>query len=293
MRYFPESNFNNATLNVLLILTTIVPSTLVFADPTHTIPVDHSIDGDLAGAASNIERAVSKLNRMLPLTNAERLARGFKLPPPKGLVSGRGQFFHVSLEAPLVSSLLRAALAPRSPVAPVTKTGTGNNNHFGVSDIGSALTLHFTVDPTAARTSQLDISAASSYAGSWPLMGGIDGVVNDSDNLSSGSSNFAYIQGTTQTPPNSPPASVSNSYPSAEDSESAIWIYDASTNAITAQWINTDSLLPAFAFVAFASAALPTTSIAYVSGSDALITGDSNAFLSAFATFSIVASVLL
>ncbi|KAJ7903085.1 hypothetical protein B0H13DRAFT_2025990 [Mycena leptocephala] len=105
-------------------------------------------------------------------------------------------------------------------------------------------------------------------------MGGIDGVVNDS-NLSSGSSNFAYIQGTTQTPPNSPPASVSNSYPSAEDSESAIWIYDASTNAITAQWINTDS-------------SLPTTSIAYVSGSDSLITGDSNAFLSAFATFSIV-----
>jgi hypothetical protein len=109
--------------NVLLILTTILLSTLVFADPTHTIPVDRSIDGELAGAASNIERAVSKLNRMLPLTNAERLARGLKLLPPKRLVSGRGQFFHVSLEALLGSSFLQAALARRSAVAPITCVG--------------------------------------------------------------------------------------------------------------------------------------------------------------------------
>jgi len=152
----------------------------------------------------------------------------------------------------------------------VVENTNGNNHHFGVGPIGDALTFHLTVDYTVAFTSELDISVDSSYAGSWPFMGSIDGFVNASDDLSSGSSNFAYVQGTTQTAPGSPPASVSNSYPVAKNSESAIWTYDTSTNAITAQWFNMDG-------------SKPPTSIVHILGANAfVITGDSGAVERAF-----------
>ncbi|KAJ6588785.1 hypothetical protein B0H19DRAFT_1057910 [Mycena capillaripes] len=256
------------SFNALLTLATLLSSTLVLATPTPTKRVPYlTIDGDDSAASSvrTFEPGANKRDPEFGLTNAERLARGLKLLPPKRRHG-------------------KAALARRSPGAPVTKRGvimvtnantndvlgyvaenTGNNNHLGTGDLALAITFQFTVDSTLTTTS---------YAASWPLMGGIVGVVNVSDDLGTGSSNFCYIQGTIETPANSPPASVSNlnSYPSAEDSESAIWTYNSATNAITAQWVNTDS-------------SLHPTSFEFISGSNALVmTGDSSTFERAFAT---------
>ncbi|KAF7986355.1 hypothetical protein HWV62_35360 [Athelia sp. TMB] len=166
-----------------------------------------------------------------------------------------------------VTGLIQARSATDNTVVGYVAENTGNN-HFGITyDPTAAILFSLSVDPTAAVSSQLDISATTTtYAATWPLMGGIDGVVNDSDDLHTGSDK------TTHTDPGSPPASVSNSYPSPEDAESAIWTYTSATQAITSQWVNTDS-------------SLPPTAIEWVPGSNALaITGDSAAFESAFAT---------
>ncbi|KAF7968601.1 hypothetical protein HWV62_30055 [Athelia sp. TMB] len=123
-----------------------------------------------------------------------------------------------------VTGLIQARSATDNTVVGYVAENTGNANHFGITyDPTAAIVFTLSVDPTAAVSSQLDISATTTtYEATWPLMGGIDGVVNDSNDLHTGSDNFAYIQGTTHTDPGSPPASVSNSYPSPEDAESAI-----------------------------------------------------------------------
>ncbi|KAJ7869164.1 hypothetical protein B0H14DRAFT_3440867 [Mycena olivaceomarginata] len=263
----------------VLIAAALIYSTLISAsNPTPTLPVADSIDGDFLPVnitAYNLEQAAA-VSRQLPSTNAGRLARGLRLLPPKRRSGG-------------------AALPRRSASAPVTLTGNikvldtdgnslgrvyqnpNNLNHFGVSTTANPITFHFTLDPTAGSTSQLSIYADStSYANTWPLMGAIDGVVNDGNDLKSGSYNFAYVQSTTATPAESGPASVSNSYPTSEPAESAIWTYNAVTQEITAQWVNSNGDKPA-------------TAISFVAGSDALvITGDYGSFSSSFSSTQLV-----
>ncbi|KAJ7359134.1 hypothetical protein DFH08DRAFT_801005 [Mycena albidolilacea] len=267
----------------VLIAAAFIHSTLISAsNPTPTLSIVNSIDGDFLPVnitAYNIEQAAA-VSRQLPSTNAGRLARGLKLLPPKRRSGG----------VPF-----KAALPRRSASTPVTLTGniqvldtngislgrvyqTPNMyNHFGVSNTAHPITFHFTLDPTAGSTSQLSIYADStSYASTWPLMGAIDGVVNDGNDLKSGSYNFAYIQGTNATPAESGPASVSNSYPTQEPAESAIWNYNTVTQEITAQWVNSNGDKPA-------------TAISFVAGSDALvITGDYGSFSSSFSSTQLV-----
>ncbi|KAJ7185514.1 hypothetical protein C8R46DRAFT_1207668 [Mycena filopes] len=268
------------SFNTVLTLALLVSASALFtADPTRTRrAVDLSIDGDYDGAEVALA-TIPAVEDTTILTNAERLTRGLKLLPPKRR-SGTAALARRSAGAPLTKSGVAQILAADGTSLGYIAENTNNNNHFGLTtEKSAALGLQFTIDSTVVGASQLDIGAATSYAAAWPLMGAIDGVVNTSDNLSAGSTNFAYIQGVTHTPPSSPPASVSNSYPSAENCESAIWSYNALTNALTAQWVNTDG-------------SLPPTAIAFVSGSNALlITGDYTAFSQAFATSQLVTLV--
>jgi len=239
----------------------------------------------------------SRSNVKPHLSNAHRLALGLPLNPPKRRKFPGARRDGASATTSATSSTSVTATTTSTSVATPTPTfanlvghilvlnantslvlgylaeGT-TFNHFGVSVIGSALTVSFNVDPTATVSNTIDITASASYAATWPLMGGIVGVVSTDDSLSTGSSNYAYVQGTVETPAGSPPAAVSNSYPVSEHAESAIWSYNSVTLAITPQWVNTDS-------------SLPPTSLVYVSSSNAIIlTGDVASFETPFSSSS-------
>ncbi|CAE6437318.1 unnamed protein product [Rhizoctonia solani] len=92
---------------------------------------------------------------------------------------------------------------------------------------------------------QLDLLATNGPSARYPFVGGTSGFASTSYNLSSGSYNYVYITGTTQTPPGSPPVEDDNNsfgdaigIPGA--AESAIWTYDPVTNDLSPQWVNVD-----------------------------------------------------
>lgn len=246
-------------------------------------PQELTIDGPLkrdsiapdSRRAAALNRPVPRVDhptRTEPMTNAKRLALGLPPLPP----SKRGHRRQTQPSSnPIVTKSGVVAVTDANTNAPLgylSQSGT-DDNHFGLTVVQSdAITISFALDST--YSGPIDINAATSYSNSWPLMGAIVGVVSTSDDLNSGSANYVYIQGTTQTDPGSPPDNVSNSYPVQKDSESAVWYYDPSSGALSIQWINTDSSQPA-------------THLMFVSGSDAFVaTGDVSKFEATYATSS-------
>ncbi len=125
---------------------------------------------------------------------------------------------------------------------------------------------------------QQNVTALNGQNASFPLVGGIVGFANNSDNLGSGSFNYAYLGGTTATAPGATPQTGANAFTSAtgipERIESAIWtINDA--NQLKPQWINTDSSKPA-------------THLMDITGI-LVVTGDTTAFRNTFGPASNVA----
>ncbi|KAJ6527852.1 hypothetical protein DFH09DRAFT_1186257 [Mycena vulgaris] len=207
------------------------------------------------------------------LTNAKRLALG--LPPLKPRRRGM------------------AARAASSPLPPVTQTcniraqGTDGTDFGFISPVWNgfgeygtfqsaqdgALVVSFSY--SANSPTQIDFTATNGPSATFPFMGATDGFASDSPNFAVGSYNYAYLGGTTQSPPGSPPFSGATSFSTAtgisKSFESAIWSYDPKTQAITAQWVNTDGSMPA-------------THIVYVNDSNQALalTGDVGSFQSTF-----------
>jgi hypothetical protein len=161
----------------------------------------------------------------------------------------------------------------------VTNADTGANlgfvsaafNRFGeygvTTDVNNRLTVSF------SGTSQFPLTASNAPNTNLPYVGGIVGFASTSDDLNTGSYNYAYLGGTVQTPANSPPVSGENSFTLAtgipEKVESAIWSISAS-NVLTAQWVNTDLSKPA------------TYEMFYTPDNVLTLTGDKTVFASTF-----------
>ncbi|KAJ7896498.1 hypothetical protein B0H13DRAFT_1885117 [Mycena leptocephala] len=200
-------------------------------------------DMDLANLARDITTPAPE-----PLTNAQRFAIG--LPP-------------------LTPRRLGMQVWPRavsSPLPPVTQTciisvtgidGTDYGfvkpqwNGFGEYGVQAtkegALEILFTYSPDSPNS--INLQATNGQSAARPLMGAVSGFASTSNEFSAGSYNYAYVAGTTQTAAGAPPDSAAaNSFTDAtgipESSESAVWIYDPVTQALTAQWINTDGSMP-------------------------------------------------
>ncbi|KAJ7461212.1 hypothetical protein FB451DRAFT_490584 [Mycena latifolia] len=181
------------------------------------------------------------------LTNAKRFALG--LPPLKPRRRGS------------------AARAASSPLPPVTQTcnifakGTDGTDYGYISPVwngfgeygtfqsaqAGALEVSFSSSPDSR--SQLGLTATNGPSAGVPFFGAISGFASSSDDFGAGSPNYAYLGGTTQTAGGATPSSGTNSFTTAtgipENFESAIWSYDFATQALSAQWINTDGSAPA------------------------------------------------
>jgi len=230
-----------------------------------------------------------------PVTNAQRLARGLPLLPPKHRRSSRRA-------AAARGHHARAPAASPTPITPIQGyllitnvtdaanpkvLGYASNvpNFFGeytwtddTPDVSSRLIVEI---PDSDGGNQLDLTVKNGpYATSFPFFGSITGFASLSSDLSTGSYNYAYIGGTAQTSPNAPPTLGGNSFTSAtlipEKIESAIWSYDPKTQAVTPSYINSDS-------------SKPDTVFGYADSGDAFIlTGDATVFTNTFGVISII-----
>jgi len=222
------------------------------------------------------------------LTNSKRFALG--LPPLKPKAHRRAGpgigGTHVQAAARALTSQVPPVTAQCNILATDSNgnvigfispswNGFGEYGTFQGSSAG-ALVLSFSYIP--GSSSNLDCTAVNSPSGAYPFFGAIDGFGSDTDDLAPGNPNYVYIGGTTQTPAGSTPASGGNSFAAAtgydESVESAIWSYDPVSQAITANWVNTDG------------STVPTT-IIYADGDEnaLALTCDYGAFSSVYGAF--------
>src|SRR5579884_481214 len=114
-------------------------------------------------------------------------------------------------------------------------------NQFGEYVVTTTPSQYLSVSFPAS--SQIAITATNPQSGAFPLVGLIQGADSTSPDLAAGSSNYAYLGGTTATAPGATPASGDNSFTSSvgfpEDIESSVWSLGPSSNVVP-QWINTD-----------------------------------------------------
>lgn len=198
-----------------------------------------------------------------PLTNAKRFA--LNMPPARPKAHRRRPHGVAPRGGSRVASAPRAVTSPLPPVSTkcnvrATSTdgidfgfispvwnGFGEYGQFQTAQDG-ALEVSFSYSPDSP--SQIDMIATNGPSATYPFFGAIDGFASESDDFSPGSYNYAYLGGTTQSPAGSVPFADGDSSFSAatgipESIQSAVWSYDPKTQAITAQWINTDGSAPA------------------------------------------------
>ncbi|KAG9091667.1 hypothetical protein FRC07_011809, partial [Ceratobasidium sp. 392] len=110
-----------------------------------------------------------------------------------------------------------------------------------------ALEVAFTYSPDSPR--QIDILATNNPMNEFPFLGGVVGFASNNSDFGPGDYDYAYIAGTGQTPPGSPPVLQDSSFavifgiPS--DVESAIWVYEPKSRDLSIQWVNSDRSMPA------------------------------------------------
>ncbi|HWH10557.1 MAG TPA: Ig-like domain-containing protein [Solirubrobacteraceae bacterium] len=164
----------------------------------------------------------------------------------------------VVLGVPLALSTPQAALAATActRVGNLQVTDTDTNtvvgfvsktwNSFGEFVVTTTPTDYLSVQVTDGATTS--ITALNGQNASFPLVGGIVGFSNSSNDLGSGSFNYAYLGGTTATAPGAAPQSGANAFTDAtgipEDIESSIWT-DGPGAQMIPQWVNTDGSRPA------------------------------------------------
>jgi hypothetical protein len=150
----------------------------------------------------------------------------------------------------------RAVTAQRICTGTVQVTDTDNNTVIG--DVSNVWNVYgeYVVTTTPANYltvsftpgTEQNITATNGPNAGYPLVVGIQGYYSSSADLSSGSSNYAYLGGGTPTAPGATPQTAPNSFTGAtgisEAEESAIWTYGAN-NSLLPQWVNTDGSKPA------------------------------------------------
>ncbi|QRV90179.1 hypothetical protein RhiJN_18197 [Ceratobasidium sp. AG-Ba] len=120
---------------------------------------------------------------------------------------------------------------------------------YGVIQPHQNGSLEVSIAYRPSSPNKIEFLATNGPVDSYPYIGGITGFSSKGGDLGLGSFNYAYLGGTSQTPPKSPPVSADNSFSIMtsipQEYESAIWGFDPETMAITVQWINSDRSAPA------------------------------------------------
>lgn len=92
---------------------------------------------------------------------------------------------------------------------------------------------------------------------SYPYLGFVVGPASSNNDLAPGSYNYLLLTASKQTASGSTPSNVGNAYSTEQLSESAVWT-TASSNTISAQWVNSDGSKPLTTLVFQAGGLLAT-----------------------------------
>ncbi|PCH39027.1 hypothetical protein WOLCODRAFT_146826 [Wolfiporia cocos MD-104 SS10] len=210
-----------------------------------------------------------------PLTNAQRLARG--LPPnrprfhsARHLAPRASPAADPNPACPVVTGTLRVAGAG-VPAGSLVSRAPNAFGEYGVTrDAADALRVQYAACADGAPGDLLGLNGIADHR----FLGAITGFDSPAGDLAPGSSAYAYLGGTEQTPPNAPPATVGNSFTSATGiaagAESAIWRVDGASGAVDARWVD-------------GNGATPVIHVMYFAPEDfLLLTGDVGAFAAAY-----------
>ncbi|EED82953.1 predicted protein [Postia placenta Mad-698-R] len=199
------------------------------------LPIPHTsaptrTDRTMAPNPATGDLSTLALAQRVPMTNAQRLARG--------LAPNRPRFNHAG------AGTSASTFVSRVP------------NVFGeygvTTDAANALLVQYANCAGAASADLVTLNGIADFT----YLGGITGFSSPSGDLGPGSSMYAYLGGTSQTAPGATPQAVPNSFTFTtgiqEDVESAIWTLDRTTGVLTAHWSNTDRSTPATSIVYYA-----------------------------------------
>ncbi|KAJ7118718.1 hypothetical protein C8R44DRAFT_982481 [Mycena epipterygia] len=179
------------------------------------------------------------------LTNAERLTRHLPLKPPTRQASARRAVSSPAAAAPANRGYIQvlavdASGNPTGVLGYISKTTYVKTQYRIASSLDDALLV--------GRSGDHDLLTLNSETPSPAFLGLVQGRDDTSSGLATGSFNYLYLASTEQTPPNSIPRNVGNSfsavYRDSYPAESAVWTLDPKTHMLTAQWINVDGSRP-------------------------------------------------
>lgn len=190
------------------------------------------------------------------LTNAQRLARGLPIKPPRRRpnVVVRSAFPRAS-SAPRAS--YRGIIAVKNTangqiLGYISRNSSAHPQYHYKRSTADALVVSFSIDiDMSAVYYDVRILSENSDKPAFPLMSLVQGRDATSVNLGPGSFNYAYVAGMAE--PGSPPDSVpvtspANSYSAvthlARAAMSNVWIFNKSTMGLRPQWVNSDGSKP-------------------------------------------------
>ncbi|KAI0919626.1 hypothetical protein AcV5_001640 [Taiwanofungus camphoratus] len=248
--------------------------------PTRTIVIDPRADsGGPHLNPINIALNPLALAHAVPMTNAQRMARGLPLNRPRFKNAARNIAPRAS-NTPNPCSTRTGTIGVSGggidPASVVSRTPNEFGEYGITSDAGDALQVQYTDCGTGVPVDLVSLNGIADFT----LVGGIVGYASTFSDIGPGSYNYVYIGGTAQTPPNSPPMNRDNSFSFStgvdEQVESAIWHIDRASDTVSAQWINADS-------------SQPTTYLAYSAQDNYLfLTGDVTTFEGEFGSTTVV-----
>ncbi|KAG8942460.1 hypothetical protein FRC04_003628 [Tulasnella sp. 424] len=236
-------------ITILSLFSLAAPS--IFASPVPECVTELCGSADLFKSSTNIPTRSISARAIDVLTNAQRFARG--LPPKKPkLIQGSPVRRQQPSSTPSDSyrGYIQVNRADGSgTLGYISQSSLSGAQTRYQSDTSTALIVDFKLPAGATSGSTLDFTIESSdLSGNYQYLGLVQGRDDNDSDIAAGSYQYLYIAATAQTAPNATPRNAGNSYSSAtgrsRTSESAVWSFDGTTNAITVQWVNSDGSTP-------------------------------------------------
>jgi len=186
------------------------------------------------------------------LTNAERFARHLPPAPPRYLRRGSPTRRTAPSSAP-PPSVARGVIEVYDTekdkfLGYISKNSFSQAQYRYQDDTSNALIINFSYPTGETSVQGIDLAQENSDIPTLLYIGLVQGRDSTSSDIASGNFNYGYFAGTDQTPKDSAPAHVGNSYTTIthidRTSESAVWSVDLVSGKVTVQWVNEDTPKP-------------------------------------------------
>jgi len=239
---------------------TIIPLIAAFVSSTAALATSHvgrsecqtelPCDWTNGGGDGASLTATVTLNVGRDLTNAERLAQGLPLKAPTRrwhAANRRHDATPSTLPTPPSQQrrgVIQVKRADNQNLLGYISKNTFSKAQYRYQTLDDALVVSFALPAGAHSANNLNFKPENSDITGFDFLGAVQGRDNTSNDFAVGSYQYGYIASTNETPGESGPQAVGNSYSqvtgTTRASESAVWSYDDNDDSISLTWINSD-----------------------------------------------------